>query len=253
VVVDTHDHLRALDAEGKLLAQAAHRAGLNAHIPTCPGWQIAHLLRHVGYVHRWAAAHVVQASLTPLEALSEREILEQGPVDEELLLWFVDGHTALVQALRSADDDVACWTFLDAPSPLAFWSRRQAHETALHRVDAEAASGSVTPFEPALAADGIDELIIGFAPRERMTGPQTDRYVLAVRSLDTGEEWSITFGEKRLRTCRGSGPADSTLEGTASDLYVVLWNRDTSNAPVVLQGDPHGLERWRAGIHVGWR
>jgi uncharacterized protein (TIGR03083 family) len=251
--VNVDDYVQALDDEGRLLAQAAQRAGLSADVPTCPGWQIAHLLRHLGYVHRWAAAHIVQGSLRPLKALSEPEILARGPADEELLPWFVDGHAALVHALRSADADVACWTFLDSPSPLTFWSRRQAHETAIHRVDAEAACRSATPFEPAFAADGIDELVIGFAPRERLSNPDTDRYTLAVRSLDTGDEWLITFGGRRLQTARESGPADCTVEGTAADLYVVLWNRDSAKVPVVLRGDPQGLERWRAGTHVGWR
>ncbi|MER6443505.1 hypothetical protein ABT275_45720 [Streptomyces sp. NPDC001185] len=38
---------------------------------------------------------------------------------------------------------MTCWTFNPArvPSPLAFWTRRQAHETAVHRYDAEAATG----------------------------------------------------------------------------------------------------------------
>lgn len=41
---------------------------------------------------------------------------------------------------RWAAGYVDCWTFLDAPSPLAFWARRQAHETAIHRADAQLAA-----------------------------------------------------------------------------------------------------------------
>ena len=51
------------------------------------------------------------------------------------------GCADLVAALAAAPDDLECWTFLPAPSPRAMWARRQAHETAIHRVDAELAAG----------------------------------------------------------------------------------------------------------------
>src|SRR5262249_60086760 len=68
------------------------------------------------------------------------------------------------------------WTFLEAPSPVAFWARRQAHETAIHRVDADQAAagagkaGGGAPFTPRFAADGIDELIMGFVGRNAKRG-----------------------------------------------------------------------------------
>ena len=59
---------------------------------------------------------------------------------------------AVEDTLRTADPAVRCWTFLPAPSPLAFWARRQAHETAIHRADAQLAAGPVTPFAADFAA-----------------------------------------------------------------------------------------------------
>src|SRR5262249_53658636 len=152
----------------------------------------------------------------------------------ELPGWFREGHAALVQALSVAGPDLNCWAFLAAPSPLAFWARRQAHETAIHRVDAgqaavtpgdaavtpgdaavtpgdaavtpgdaasapgdaasargdagrapgdaasapgdaastagPAAPGTGTPFDPAFAADGVDELLMGFLTRKIRRG-----------------------------------------------------------------------------------
>ena len=46
----------------------------------------------------------------------------------------------LIEALDSASPDLEAWTFLPAPSPLAMLARRQAHETAIHRYDAESAA-----------------------------------------------------------------------------------------------------------------
>ena len=87
----------------------------------------------------------IQVIAGPLEG----ELLAGGPPDAELLDAYRAGHRILTEALGSADPALACATFLPAPSPLAFWNRRQAHETAIHRADAElAAAGMVTPFEP---------------------------------------------------------------------------------------------------------
>jgi len=141
---DVPDYVGALRRQGELLADAAQRSGLATAVPSCPGWAVRDLLKHTGYVHRWATGFVAEGLTRPGGA-SEEEILGQGPADAELPGWFREGHAALVRALGAADPGLHCWAFLPAPSPLAFWARRQAHETAIHRVDAElgAASGSL--------------------------------------------------------------------------------------------------------------
>jgi uncharacterized protein (TIGR03083 family) len=149
------EHISAIDRDGALLAAAAERVGLDAAVPSCPAWRVRDLLRHQGYVHRWAAAYVANRYTERVPRLTEAEVLAAGPDDAGLVDWFAAGHAALVETLQSADPDVRCWTFLPAPSPLAFWARRQAHETAIHRVDAEQAAGQVTRF-PAGVRRGRD-------------------------------------------------------------------------------------------------
>src|SRR5262249_6118199 len=127
--------------QGELLAGAAERAGLIAAVPSCPGWAVRDLLKHTGYVHRWATGFVAEGLTRPVDA-SEEEILGEGPADAELPGWFREGHAALVRTLGAAARRLTCWAFLAAPSPLAFWARRQAHETAIHRVDAEQAANT---------------------------------------------------------------------------------------------------------------
>src|SRR6516164_212490 len=183
------EHIDALRCQGDLLADAATRAGLDASVPTCPSWQVKDLLRHTGYIHRWAARHITECPDAVLDGPPEEDILRGGAADPDLLAWFRAGHAALVETLSTADPGLVCATFMDAPSPLAFWARRQAHETAIHRADAEAASGPISAFGPAFAADGIDELLVGFAPRERPAIQITVPYALDVQCLDTGDEW----------------------------------------------------------------
>ena len=165
------DYIAALRAEGPLLARAAERAGPGAPVPTCPGWRICDLVRHVGSVHRWAAGIVAEQQAAPPGELTEDEMVRSGPAsDKDLPGWFLDGHQRLVAALEQADPGLTCWTFLAAPSPRAFWARRQAHETAIHRVDAQLAEGTgaagLDRLAPGLASDGIDELIMGFGRRQ---------------------------------------------------------------------------------------
>jgi uncharacterized protein (TIGR03083 family) len=190
-------------------------------------------------VHRWATA-IVGGPLTEPN-------VEPPPVpdDADLVEWYRAGHTALVETLSSAPAGVECFTFLPAPSPLAFWARRQALETAIHRSDAEGAAGSVTPIDDALALDGMDELLNGFGARKKAFEPAV------VRLAPTGHAgWVVTLGPEGLRADAGEpeAAADVTVTGTASEVYRWMWNRP---AEVSVSGDPMLAAQWQK-IRVRW-
>lgn len=237
------DHL---DAEGPRLAAAAARAGLTAPVPGCPDWTVRDLVAHTGGVHRWAADIVATAS--PTIETSIGDAVGTAPLGDELLDWFTDGHAVLVRTLREAPADLDCAAFLPAPSPLAFWTRRQAHETAIHRADAEAA-GSTAGYESEFAAefaqDGMAELLTGFARRRSNA---IDRAAtLALRAVD-GPDWLVTLGGARIEaeSVPAGPPADAEVCGTSSALYQWLWNRP---AEVTITGDESVAGRWR-GVRV---
>lgn len=96
-------------------------------------------------MHEWAARHVTGQPSAALGEDDEEAVLARGPDDAELIGAYRSGHAALVAALRSADPDLECATFMPAPSPLAFWARRQAHGTAIHRYDAQSAAPGGAP------------------------------------------------------------------------------------------------------------
>jgi uncharacterized protein (TIGR03083 family) len=239
------EHIAALRRQGEWLADAAERAGLDATVPPCSPWQVRDLLRHTGYVHRWAARHITERSGQIIEGPSEEDILRGGADDAGLLAWFRDGHAALTQTLATADPAVECATFMAAPSPLAFWARRQAHETAIHRADAES------------AADGIDELIMGFGRRRKYQPAAGGGGPLRVLAADTGDAWSVEANEGRLEPRRdrdpGTGGAGCTVSGPASGVYLYLWNRAGADlAGVAVTGDPGLLSAWQASVRVRW-
>jgi uncharacterized protein (TIGR03083 family) len=251
--VETEAHIEALQRDGKLLAAASARAGLDVGVPPCPGWRVRDVVKHTGHVHRWAGTHVLEERPERVPAGSEEELLSSGPADDELLDWFIEGHERLVGALRSADPEMRCWTFLAAPSPRAFWARRQAHETAIHRSDAESALGPISPFDPAFASDGIDELVMGFAPTPRAKVRLPERRVIQVEATDAGGRWLLGLGPDGVDSARGAGPHDCRLAGTASDLYLFLWNRmGLETSGIQATGATKLLALWRDDVRVRW-
>jgi uncharacterized protein (TIGR03083 family) len=266
--VEAAEHIRALRRDGEIMAAAARQAGLTAAVPSCPGWQVRDLLRHTGYVHRWAASYVANQLTSEVEKVSEAEQLSWEPPDADLLSWFSAGHAALADVLTAAPADVACWTFLRAPSPLAFWARRQAHETAIHRVDAELARGrGVTEIDLAFAADGVDELITGFLDRNARRGrasPNAHSRRIRVHASDAGAAWQVGLtpdGQDVVEVSRRSDAAadqagddaDCTVTGPAAGLYLLLWNRaDPATAGAAVSGDASLLRLWREGVRVTW-
>jgi uncharacterized protein (TIGR03083 family) len=255
--MDTAQHIAALEQDGNLLAAAAERAGPEAPVPSCPPWLVRDLLRHLGYVHRWAASHVRGQPLA--EDPSEDEVLRGGPPDADLIAWFRAGHADLAGALRAADPARQFWAPVPGPSGRAAWARRQAHETAIHRVDAELAAGPVTPFPADFAADGIDELIMGFfgrAPQAPDPAPQAGLQVLTDDAGTPAAAWLVGLtadGRRAARVQRGAGPAACTLTGPASGLYQLLWNRcDPAAAGVTVSGDARLARSWRDAMRVRW-
>src|SRR5882762_9466998 len=120
--MDVSALITALHDQGLLLGDAADRAGLTAAVPTCPGWTVRDLLLHIGGVHRWAALVVREArDAAPQDVDQPYDVVAQLPTDDALLDWYRDGHAELTHTLQAAPPDLACWAFLPAPSPLAFW------------------------------------------------------------------------------------------------------------------------------------
>ncbi|MEU7279889.1 maleylpyruvate isomerase family mycothiol-dependent enzyme [Streptomyces sp. NPDC045431] len=238
------EYLETLARDGRLMAEAAEKAGPDAPVPPCPGWRVRDALRHTGVVHRWATAFVVEGH-TAFQPMGDEPDLD----GEELVAWFREGHGLLVRALSDAPDSLECWTFLPgASSARGFWSRRQAHETAVHRVDVQAALGDAAPgpVDPVFAADGIDELLCGFHAREKSRVRTPEPAVLRVRATDTGDVWTVRLSAQPSRATRGDdgGAADCELSGPAERLYLTLWNRLPQSA-VTVTGDERLARLWR--------
>jgi uncharacterized protein (TIGR03083 family) len=246
------DHLSAIVRAGKTLRDAAAAAGLRAAVPTCPTWDVTKLVAHQGMVHRWAAANL-RGERDHDTVASQAE----GKAAASLLDWYTQGLAALVDTLRATAEDAKAMVFLrDAPPPRRFWARRQAHETTIHSVDAIAArcgrwpTASDVAIDPVLAADGLDELLMGFLTRGKGRLHTAEPYNLLVRTDDTGHAWTLRISDGPIVAAPGAiERPEVVFSGTVVQLYLSLWNRADE---ITTNGRSDLIDQWRKQIRIRW-
>ena len=232
--------LEAVAEEGErfgVLVQAVEAGsitatGLRTPVPWVPAWTVRDLVGHLGAVHRWATA-IVRAGSTDRPAPAPR------PPDDGLFDWYATGLGDLLHALRTTPADSPAWHMSPAAErTAASWARRQAHELAVHRMDLEVAAGlPVTPLDPELAEDGVDEVLRVVVPRWAHTEPLLSATAaVGVRSTDTGRVWTVrvTRGDVEVRD-GDAGVVDARLAAPAGELLRRLWGRPSE---VGVTGDP---------------
>lgn len=249
------DLLATLDAEVIRLAREADRVLPSDLVPTCPGWTVRDLVTHLGGVHRWATSIVAQGR-TAISA--DTDALVAAPADDDRLLpWFVEGSSTLIRTLDAAPDELRAFVFLkNAPPAKQFWTRRQAHETTIHRIDAQAArlgrmpSTAEAGIPTTVAVDGLDELLTGFVPRRSSRLRTDEPFRTVVAATDAPVAWTVAVSADPPVVVEGADPsAHSRLTGTAAALYLGLWNRGDDVAEV---GTVDLLGHWREQVRVAW-
>lgn len=244
--MDTADLIDRLETEGARLADAAAQADPGARVPGLR-WNVEQLLRHTGGVHRWVDDLLRERALVVDTA---GELIDSGPREAaQVAQWFTDGLTELTATLREVAPDLVVPTLMKTPSPVHFWARRQAHETAIHRADAEASIGRPTPIDAEFAQDGIAELLQGFA---RGRGFAVDTQAVLLLEATDGPSWTITFGGERIESIPTADPkdaprADATVHAASCELYRWVWNRP---ADAKVAGDPGVAALWAAAVQI---
>ena len=204
-------------------------AELNLPVPSCPDWTVAELVAHLGQTHLWAE-HCIRVRSPEIPDVV-------APVSDRTALadWYTDCAGVLIKTLRTTDPGIECWTFGPYPRTAAFWFRRQAHEASMHRWDLGTALGGDLGYPNALAADGVDEVVNVFFPRQvrlQRISPLTRS--LAVQPDGLGR-W-VLAGDG---TGGNAGPADAEISGPAEALVLLLWGRLALQDPrISLTGDP---------------
>lgn len=216
-------------------------------VPSCPDWTVADLLTHTTQVHLWATRRI---STAPGEQAAKsrfpREDMGSGIALQEAYTRNAQG---LVRALRAADLDRVAPTFI-GDRTVRWWLRRQAHETTVHAWDAQAALGAPPPIEPAIAIDGVDELVeVFFVHRfkaEEFGGTGETMHLHATDPVSEGTgEWLVRFEPTGPVITREHAKGDVAVRDTASNLLLFLWSRAVP-ATLGTFGDTTILERYQA-------
>lgn len=226
----------AIRQEGEAIV-AAGRLGLDVDVPTCGDWTMADLLRHVGRVYLRAGTLVGDRSTT------QQDYPPEPAADADPIEYVCDALDELVAALSSSDPETPVWNWSDEPHVAAFWARRMAHESTIHRYDAQRAHALAQPIDADLAHDGMDELVDVIVPRV-LTRDEPELPAATVLFVATDEgEWPLRFGPDGVERLDVAKEPDVTVTGTASALLLAAYGRVPWSAQNVA-GDGAVLEEW---------
>ncbi|MFA5775344.1 MAG: maleylpyruvate isomerase family mycothiol-dependent enzyme [Ilumatobacteraceae bacterium] len=250
VDLEIDDYIEAVRIEGRKLLVAATSAGLNTQVPSCPEWNVRDLVRHVGGVHQWAARQVGHRKTDEITG-DLVDIVGGWPPDNELLFWAAEQHTTLVRIFEGADRSFPFWTWFPGTTPFTMWTRRQAHETSIHRVDAELAVGIVSTFAPNFAADGVDELLFAMLRNRRKSLSVNATQTLHLHATDISRTWTIVMSPDGFEMYSNKYVGgDCKVGGSAAAIYRTVWHRGMDDAEV--EGDRTVLEAWWENVKPAW-
>jgi uncharacterized protein (TIGR03083 family) len=184
-----------------------------AEVPTCPGWTADDLAWHLAELQSFWAAIVHGRLADPREA---PQVARRRPADlADTLALVHDTAAHLADALHSTPPDETVWTW-STDRRVAFVARAQAHEAAIHAVDARAfRPPSPEPQAPplALAVDGIDmalRLVMPSPTSSRELGSGTG----SIEATDTRATWRVRISPDANHThpCSVAVVDDTDLE-----------------------------------------
>ena len=257
--IEVARYVDAMLDEGERFASAAEAGPLAIPIDACPGWTMRELVEHVGLVHLWAAANIAFPSSSWISVDGFDDLRAYWPAfcagvpdDSELVEWYRSTLRHLVDVIESTPEDHRCLTFLPASSPIVMWARRQAFEIAVHRYDAESARSITSSFDPSFAADLLDELLVGFAPKMRSAATDRDR-VIRIELDDAPSRYTVTMSSTGVTTTAEAPDTDVHLvvRGSAADVALLLWNRP-AGPTVRYEGDERVLDVWAETCRIQW-
>jgi uncharacterized protein (TIGR03083 family) len=210
---------------------------LDVAVPTCGDWTMRDLLAHVGSVYRRATTAVTERATTQVGWVSPPDDLP------DVSAYLAEALDDLVHALSDSDAQAPVWNWSGDNQTAQFWARRMAHESAVHRYDAQRAHGLAQPIDADLACDGMDELVDLVLPR--IVGrdqPELPTGTYHFVSTD-GSEWVLKSGEDGLERLSAPRNVDVTITGPASAVLLAACGR-VKWASLETAGDEKLLTEW---------
>ncbi len=240
--LDTAAMVAAIERHSGELAEVA-ASDLHAPVVHCPGWDVADLLRHLLEVH-WFWATIVEGHLQSPPEESERPPF---PPEGELADAVRRRAAHLVEALAGADQQAGCWTWSPLQRDVAFVTRHQVQEAAVHHFDAALAVGQRIEIGEEVALDALEEFLTFSVsseqdPAEPPRQPLRGSFDLACN--DSGVVFHLSDGAVpgTVRSERREAASAPAIRASASDLLLFCYGRVEPDTSAV---DPGLLERFR--------
>jgi uncharacterized protein (TIGR03083 family) len=232
------DHVRH---DGRRLAAAAS-GNLSIEVPACPGWSVSDVVSHVAevYEHKIVCTELGHAP----DPWPPTWHADRDPVE-----WLADAHGRLLRMFEASGPDSPSATWWPPDQTVGFWARRMAHETAVHRVDVEAAIGTPTPVDADLAVDGVDEILVIMLKGDWSDDADADAAGQRVTISTGGRTWCVTLRQESVEVTPGDAGADAaaSIAGDPSDVLLWLWGR-APDACVLRSGDEVALRLLRSRL-----
>ncbi|PPK70376.1 maleylpyruvate isomerase family mycothiol-dependent enzyme [Actinokineospora auranticolor] len=257
----SHDtYANEILAQTKALTATIADADLTTPVPSCPGWTLNHLLRHIGHGHRWAAEIIDTRATTPPPDTALRDLTHHtNETPDSLTPWLQEGATLLSTALTTTPT-AQIWTpLVPISSPadaLFFYARRFTHETLIHRADATLALGKHFTAAPEVTQDALEEwLVLTTLPQLFTIHPERKALLAPNRTLHlqtptTTYEINFTGPTLTHTTNPTTSTPTATITAPALDLLLHLYQRSTTTS-VTQSGDQTFLTTWKTHSTFG--
>jgi uncharacterized protein (TIGR03083 family) len=222
---------------------------LDTPVPTCPGWTVADLTRHVGEVY----LHKVECMRDGVGR--ETDWPPAGLRDEEPVALLDRAYAELIAELTARDPAAPGGTWYGPDPTVGFWFRRMAQESVIHRIDAELGAGApVAPVPDDLAVDGIDELLKvllaysfsnwpeGFTDALKDSPGRTYKIQTDATTDSPTVSWIVKTAPDNLTVEGGPNEKladdvtpDVTVGGTPDVVLRWAWNREAPQEPTAVR------------------
>lgn len=173
--------------------------------------------------------------------------------------WLVEGAALTAEVLREAGSSLELWTPLErAGTTTAFWARRFAHETVVHRADAELALGVEYELDREVAVDSMDEwMALGALPEmfdfhpawRELLGEGRTVHLHATDVPDA--EWVVDLTGGVITWRRAHEKSAVAVRGPLVELLLVVYGRRPPGQRTEVLGDSAFLEHWVRTVAFG--
>ncbi|TJZ55721.1 maleylpyruvate isomerase family mycothiol-dependent enzyme [Streptomyces piniterrae] len=264
------DHCTEIIRQTDLLRTLINDAGgaegvdLTTPVPSCPGWNVGQLVRHLGGAQRWTEEIVRNRAPEPPPDDQVRDLSAYADEDPAVVdPWLAEGAAQLADTLRAAGPDAQLWSPIAGSGGTArFFARRMAHETVIHRADATLAVGADFTVDEDVAIDAVDEWMeLGSLPqmfdfypgRRELLGPNRTLHFHATDTPpEAAAEWLVDLTGDAIAWRRAHEKATVAVRGPLTDLLLLVYRRRSpASARLEILGDASLLRFWLDRVSFG--